>query len=231
MPSFEYKAVKASGQIVVEIIDSANEKSVTQELFNKGLRPISVKAVKSSKAGGSGSSGGLLAPKIKPTELVLFTRQLVTLLKAGVPILTALEALSSQTSKVMGEVLDKIYVDVMSGKSFSQALDRHPKIFPKIYVNSVHAGEMSGSLDDVLDRLTAVLSHEEDTRKKVKSAMKYPIFVVSAMGGAFLIIMTQVIPNFKDIFDGMGMELPLPTKMLMGASEMVSQNILLRKLQ
>ena len=226
MPSFEYKAVSATGQIIVEVMDSANEKNVARDLFNKGLRPISVKAVKNSAAG-SQESNGVFAKKIKVAELVLFTRQLVTLLKAGVPMLTALEALSAQTSKIMGEVLNKIYVDVMSGKSFSQALDQHPKVFPKLYVNSVHAGEMSGSLDDVLERLTSVLSHEEDTRKKVKSAMKYPIFVITAMLGAFLIIMTQVIPNFKNIFDGFGMELPMPTKILMGASDMVSQNIFL----
>ena len=123
MPSFEYKAVSGSGQIVVETMEAASEQIVTKELFNKGMRPIAVKAVKGQSAGATQSSGGLFSPKIKTTELVLFTRQLVTLLKAGVPMLTALEALATQTSKAMGEVLDKIYVDVMSGKSLSQALD------------------------------------------------------------------------------------------------------------
>jgi MSHA biogenesis protein MshG len=227
MPSFEYKAVSATGQIIQEVVDGASEQSVARDLLVKGLRPISVKAAKSSAAVAKSSSSGFFAPKIKTTELVLFTRQLVTLLKAGVPMLTALEALATQTSKLMGEVLNKIYVDVMSGKSFSQALDKHPKVFPKLYVNSVHAGELSGSLDDVLERLTAVLSHEEETRKKVKSAMKYPIFVVSAMIGAFIILMTQVIPKFKSIFDSTGMALPLPTRIIMGTSEFFSNHILI----
>jgi len=226
MPSFEYKAVTPSGQIVNDVLDAANEQSVTREIFNKGYRPISVKKRKAAKAGSSGG-GGFLEPKVKTDEIVLFTREMVTLLRAGVPMLTALEALSSQSAKKMGETLNKIYVDVMSGKSLSQAMDRHPKVFSKLFVNSVYAGEMSGSLDDVLERMATVLKHDEETKKKVKSAMQYPTFVILAMTGAFAIIMTQVVPKFAGIFSKLGADLPLPTKILMGLSSFMQQYMLL----
>ena len=181
---------------------------------------VTVKEKKSSsREKGSGTEITLFKKKIKSEEILLFTRELVTLLKAGVPMLTALEALASQSGDELGEVLDDIYVKVMSGKSFSQALGEHPKVFSKMYVSSVYAGETSGSLDEVLDRLVSVIKHDEETKKKVKSAMRYPMFVMGAMVIAMYIMMTQVVPKFGDIFSGMGMELPLTTRILMGISE------------
>ncbi len=222
MPSYEFKAVTPTGEIVNEVLEAANEQTVSKEIYNKGYRPVSIKMRKEEKS----ESVGLFSKKIKSDEIILFTRELVTLLRAGVPMLTALEALSSQSSKLLGEVLNQVYVDVMSGKSFSQALDKHPKVFPKIYVNSVYAGEMSGALDEVLERMAAVLKHDSETSKKVKSAMKYPTFVICAMVVAFIVIMAMVVPKFTTIFDSMNMELPLPTKMLLGTSQFVQKNII-----
>ncbi len=228
MPSFEYKAVTPSGQIVTEVFDAPNQQTVSKEIYRKGYRPIFIKAKKGAKtkAKDTGSSSSPFEKKIKIDEIVLFTKELVTLLRAGVPMLTALEALSSQSSKQMGAILNKIYVDVMSGKSLSQALDQHPKVFSKLFVNSVYAGEMSGALDDVLDRMATVLKHDAETRKKVKSAMKYPGFVVVVMIGAFLIIMTMVVPKFALIFTGLNVQLPLPTRILISLSAFVQKYIL-----
>ena len=223
MPSFEYKAVTPAGQIVAEVFEAPNEQGVSKEIYRKGYRPIAIKKKKEVK---ESSDSSLFKKKIKTEEIVLFTNEIVTLLKAGVPMLTALEALSSQSSKTMGEVLNKIYVDVMSGKSFSQALDKHPKIFSKLYVNSVHAGELSGALDDVLHRMASVMKHDEETKKKIKSAMKYPIFVVVAMMGAFLVIMTMVVPKFALIFNGLNVALPLPTRILLGGSDIIQKYVL-----
>lgn len=217
MASFEYKALTASGKVIEEVMDSPNKEGVTREIFKKGYRPISIKVVKDSSSSGSKGSE-LFKKKIKTDELVLFTKELVTLLRAGVPMLTALEALSSQSGEELGKVLNRIYVGVMSGKSFSQALGDHPKVFSKLFVNSVYAGEMSGNLDDVLSRLVTVIQHDAETKKKVKSAMQYPIFVVSAMIIAFYILMTQVVPQFGEIFEGMNMELPFFTRLLFGLS-------------
>jgi MSHA biogenesis protein MshG len=224
MPSYEYKAVTPAGEVVTEVLEAASEQTVSKEIYHKGYRPVSIKIRKEEK---SIASSALFAKKIKMDEIILFTRELVTLLRAGVPMLTALEALSSQSSKEMGEVLNQVYVDVMSGKSFSQSLDKHPKVFTKLYVNSVYAGEMSGALDEVMERISAVLKHDSETRKKVKSAMRYPTFVVCAMVVAFIVIMSQVVPKFATIFSSMNMELPLPTKILMGTSEFIEANVLL----
>ena len=227
MPSFEYKAVTPSGQIVTEVLEAPNEQSAAREIYRKGYRPVALKKKKETRAAeNSSGGGGLFGAKVKTEEIVLFTRELVTLLRAGVPMLTALEALASQSTKQLGEVLNKIYVDVMSGKSFSQALDKHPKVFSKLFVNSVKAGEMSGALDEVLERMAEVLKHDEESRKKVKSAMRYPIFVVVAMIGALLVITTMVIPKFAMIFTGLGVALPLPTRILLDTSKITQKYIL-----
>jgi MSHA biogenesis protein MshG len=229
MPLFQYKAVTSTGQIVSSSLDAQSEAAATKELYQKGYRPISLKSAGgTAKTGETSSAGGsqLFAKKVKPDEIVMFTRQLVTLLRAGVPMLTALEALRDQASKVFGVTINRIYVDVMSGKSFSQSLDQHPKVFSKLYVNSVKAGEMSGSLDTVLERMGQLIKHDAETKKKVKSAMQYPTFVMCAMVLAFVVIMVKVVPNFANLFAGLGMALPLPTQILMGISKFMQKNIL-----
>ncbi|MBN2414438.1 type II secretion system F family protein [bacterium] len=221
MASFQYKAIAPGGKVINDVMDAASESDVTKMIFSKGYRPINITKVKGDKESSEGSGEiQFFKKKVKTEQIVLFTRELVTLLKAGVPMLTAIEALAAQSSKEMGEILDKVYVAVMSGKSFSQALREHPKVFPLLYVNSVYAGEMSGSLDEVLERMVAVLSKDEETKKKVKGAMQYPIFVVVAMVIAFYVLLTQVVPKFADIFAGMNMELPIFTKILIALSEM-----------
>ncbi len=236
MPSFQFKAVTSTGQIISNTLDASSEAAASKELVQKGYRPISLKAVSGGKAAsGTGAAAGtgmgkeikLFAPKVKPDEIIMFTRQLVTLLRAGVPMLTALEALRDQSGKAFAPAVNKIYVDVMSGKSFSQALDQHPKVFNKLYVNSVKAGEMSGSLDLVLDRMGALIKHDEEVKKKVKAALQYPSFVMAAMGVAFVVVMTQVVPNFAKMFEGLDMELPLPTKIMLGLSTFMQKNVLI----
>lgn len=228
MPAFAIKAVTTSGEIINDIFEAPNEQAVTREMYKKGYRPISIKKTKNEKAAASSgsSSSGFFAKKVKLDELILFTKELVTLLKAGVPMLTALEALSDQSSPQFKEVLNHMNVSIVSGKSLSQAMDMHPKVFSKLYVNSVRAGEISGSLDDVLIRITTLLKHDQETRKKVKKAMQYPIFVISALVIAFVILMIKVVPNFTSMFESFDMELPLPTRMLMGASTFLQAYIL-----
>jgi type II secretory pathway component PulF len=218
---FEYKAVTPSGQVVNETVEAPNSQKARSEITKKGYRPLSIKETK-------GNVGNmeikLFAKKIQTEEIVLFTQELVTLLKAGVPLLTSIEALSSQSSKEFGEVLNQIYVDVMSGKSFSQALDAHPKVFTKLYVNSVRAGEVSGSMDDVLSRMALLLKKDEEMKKQVKGALRYPIIVICAMIGAFFIIMLKVMPNFVNMFERMDLDLPLPTKILITLSKFMQAN-------
>lgn len=234
MASFQYKAVTSTGQIVTNVLDAASEQAAIRELTQKGFRPIMVKPVGGKSIPRVGASSAqaktqgisFFQKKVKPDELIMFTRQIMTLLRAGVPMLTALEALREQSTKTFGEVINKIYVDVMAGKSFSQALDQHPHVFSKLYVNSVKAGEMSGSLDVVLERLVALIKHDQETKKRVKSALQYPIFVVCAMIVAFIVVMTKVVPNFAKLFEGLHVALPLPTRMLLGLSKFMQAYIL-----
>ncbi|MFO7889276.1 MAG: type II secretion system F family protein [bacterium] len=222
MPSFEYKALTASGKVIEEVIESPNKERVAKEIFKKGYKPVSIKVLKAD-AQKKGGELQLFKKKIKIDQIVLFTRQLVTLLRAGVPLLTSLEALGTQSNNEMKEVLNKIYVSVMSGKSLSQALADHPKVFSELYVNSVYAGEMSGNLDEVLDRLVTVIQHDAETRKKVKSALKMPMFIMSFMLLAMYVLLTQVVPKFGEMFEKMGMQLPVFTRILIGLSDFFVQ--------
>ena len=218
MPSYEYKALTSSGKVIEEVIESPNKERVAKEIFKKGYKPVSIKVVKvdAQKKGGELQ---LFKKKVKVDQIILFTRQLVTLLRAGVPLLTSLEALGSQSNAEMKEILNKVYVSVMSGKSLSQALADHPNVFSQLYVNSVYAGEMSGNLDEVLDRLVTVIQHDDETKKKVKSAVKMPMFVLSFMIMAMYILLTQVVPKFGDMFQSMNMQLPFFTRVLIAVSD------------
>lgn len=213
MPSFEYKAVKPDGTEVTEVMEAKDADAVTAYLDKLGYLPLKIKQ----------SGGGLNLKlfsnrrKLKDAEVVMFTRQLVTLLRAGVPLLSCLDALVEQAdSEGLKEIIEKIYVDIESGLSLSDAIKRHPKEFSELYINSIKAGEMGGALDKVLERLVELMEHEQETNARIKSAMRYPIIVVVTLVLAFVALMMLVVPNFIDLFTKMKIELPLPTRLLIG---------------
>ena len=213
MPSFEYKAIKPDGSEVTEVMEAKDSDAVTRYLDKLGYLPLKIKQ----------SGGGLNLKlfsnrrKLKDAEIVMFTRQLVTLLRAGVPLLSCLDALVEQAdSEGLKEIIEKIYVDIESGLSLSDAIKRHPKEFSELYINSIRAGEMGGALDKVLERLVELMEHEQETNARIKSAMRYPIIVVVTLVLAFVALMMLVVPNFIDLFTKMKIELPLPTRLLIG---------------
>ena len=213
MPSFEYKAIKPDGSEVTEVMEAKDADAVTAYLDKLGYLPLKIKQ----------SGGGLNLKlfsnrrKLKDAEVVMFTRQLVTLLRAGVPLLSCLDALVEQAdSEGLKEIIEKIYVDIESGLSLSDAIKRHPKEFSELYINSIKAGEMGGALDKVLERLVELMEHEQETNARIKSAMRYPIIVVVTLVLAFVALMMLVVPNFIDLFTKMKIELPLPTRLLIG---------------
>ena len=223
MPDFAYKAINDSGSLIEDVIDAPNVGVVANKLDDLGYIPLQIKEKKSTEIKLFSTK-----PKIKHDEIVLFTKQLVTLLKAGVPFLTSLEALSEQASSdTMREVIRDLYVSVESGKSFSESLSKHKEIFNKLYVSTIRAGEMSGQMDDVLDRMVFVLEHEKETREKIKSAMRYPIIVVSALVCAFVVLILLVVPKFAAMFEKLGADLPLPTKILIGMNNLFQNHGLL----
>ena len=213
MPNFEYKAIKPDGSEITEVMEAKNSDAVTGYLDKLGYLPLKIKQT------GGGINLKLFSNKrkLKDAEIIVFTRQLVTLLRAGVPLLSCLDALVEQAdSEGLKEIIEKIYVDIESGLSLSDAIKRHPKEFSELYINSIKAGEMGGSLDKVLERLVELMEHEQEVNARIKSAMRYPIIVVVTLVLAFVALMMLVVPNFIDLFTKMKIELPLPTRLLIG---------------
>ena len=221
MAVYQYKAVTATGEIVEKSMEAASPANVFESLERSGMTPLKITEV---KAKSSQSLSAFGQKKVKLDDLVLFTKQLVTLLKAGVPLLSALEALYEQTEHpTLKEVISELYRDVEGGQSLSDAMAKHPKVFPALYVSSIRAGEASGAMEQVLSRMATLLEHDKETRAKLKSAMRYPIIVISSLGIAFLVLMTFVVPRFVDMFLQAGMELPLPTRILIAMSNALQQ--------
>lgn len=221
MSEYEYRAVNADGQIIQDVLDAPNIAVVADRLDNWGYVPLKIKEAKKS-----GIKLFDKSEKIKTDDVVLFTRQLYTLLKAGVPLLSCLEALMEQGGKNrLRSIVQDIYLSIESGNSFSDALAKHPTVFPKLYISSIRAGELSGQLDEVLGRMAGVLEHEKNTRDKIKSAMRYPIIVVIALIIAFVVLIMLVVPKFASMFTQLGAQLPLPTRMLIALSQILQHDI------
>ena len=145
----------------------------------------------------------------------MFTRQLVTLQRAGLPLLTSLDSIREQTaSPILKTALNRTIADIEGGSHLSEALAKHPNVFDELYVNMVKAGEAGGMLDEVLERLAILGEHEENMKEQIKTATRYPIMVVFALLIGFLILTTLVIPRFADIFSKFDTALPVPTRML-----------------
>ena len=216
MPLFKYKAISPSGVVIQDTMEAESAQIVAEKLDKQGYLPLRISQGKIGKK--------LDISRVKLDEIIIFTRQLVTLLKAGIPLLSSLEALSEQTtSEKMKGIIREIYMDIEGGASLSEALAKHPRVFSRFYINSVRAGEASGSLDDVLERMGSTLQYEKERSSAVKSAMRYPLIVVIAICIAFVVMTTVVVPKFIPIFSKFGAELPLPTRILMGVSSFIKK--------
>ncbi len=165
--------------------------------------------------------------KVKEKDIVIFTRQLATMIDAGLPLVQCLEILSSQAdNKVFGKTLADVRSDVESGSTYADALKRHPKIFDDLYVNMVAAGEAGGILDTILNRLAKHIEKAMKLKKQIKGAMVYPTTIVSVAVIVITVLMVWVIPTFATVFSDMGGTLPAPTQMVIGLSEFMKSNLL-----
>jgi type II secretory pathway component PulF len=155
--------------------------------------------------------------RVKPQDLIVFSRQLATLLSAGVPFVQSLVTMEKQTENPrLKTTIAAVRNDLESGSTFSDALARHPKIFSKMYISMIRAGEAAGILDDILNRLSLLAEHDAETRARVKTAVRYPLIVVVAISLAFAFLVSFVIPKFASVFAQFKTELPLPTRILIG---------------
>ena len=243
MAKFKYVARDAAGKRVAQTVEGASKDEVLNNLRKENLTVLSVSedggsAPPTAKpAGGSpnklnnapkkslfGSLNlGGSAPKVSGEMLVIFTRQFATMIGAGIPVLECLNILQEQAedpgfNKGLGQIVD----EVRGGSDLSQALAKHPKIFERIYVNMIKAGEASGQLDTILQRLAEYLESSEKLKREIKGAMTYPIISLVMILGITTFLLVFIIPKFQDIFKSLKVDLPLPTIIVLGLSKIMT---------
>lgn len=214
MPVFSYQATNAEGKQTKGTIEGLNRDAVIQELVNENLKPREVLLV----TGGKGVNK-FFKKKVKTEQLVLFTRQLSTMVSAGVPLLRALTTLETQAENpTLKQAVREIIKDVQGGAQLADALEKHPLIFSNIYVNMIRAGEAAGIVDDILKRLATQVEKSASMKKKIKGAMTYPLVLLSLTVVAFFGLMIFVIPTIGGVLTGLGGELPPLTKAMLDMS-------------
>ena len=227
MPTFAYKARNTGSELVEGVLEGATSGAVVDVLRGLGLTPVEVKETKARAAKTSSTSWNvtLFRQKVSHIDLLLFSRQMHTLLKSGVPIMRALAglqdaAINPEMKRVIGEVRESLE----GGRELSQALARHPRVFSPFYLSMVRVGEATGLLEEIFLRLFEHLEFERYMREQVKSALRYPMFVVLAMAAAIVVVNLFVIPAFAKVFAGFGAELPLMTRVLLAFSDFMVAN-------
>ena len=224
MPKFAYRGRRGDGEKVTGVLEGATAGAVADVLFGQGITPVEI-----TEAAGGGTglnlNFNLFRPKVGHLDLLLFSRQLHTLLKAGVPIMRALTGLQeSAINPAMKAVIQDVRESLEAGRELSVSLARHPKVFSPFYISMVRVGEATGLLEEIFLRLFNHLEFERYMREQVKSALRYPAFVVLAMAVAIVVINIFVIPAFAKVFKGFGAELPLMTRILLGFSDFMVAN-------
>ncbi len=220
MPFFAYKARNSRGDLIEGVLESVDKDAVARQLFSTGMAPTAIVATSNPH-----SSDALpwwkriLEKSVQSLDVQLFSRQLYTLIRAGVPIMRGLAGLQESTvSRAFRAVIRDLRESLDSGRELSAAMRRHPQVFTLFYVSMIKVGEMTGRLDQIFLRLSEHLEFERDMRNRVKTALRYPIFVIIVMLIAMVVVNTLVIPAFAKVFAGFNAELPLMTRFLLGMS-------------
>ncbi len=221
MPQFAYQGRNARGELVKGVLDGADSGAVADQLFNTGITPVHIAA---SSGLGRGAGGvwqmQIGEPKVELADLMLFCRQMHTLLKAGVPIVRGLAGLQeSSENPTLAKVLADVRESLESGRELSLTLRRHPKVFTNFMVSLVRVGELTGRLDEVFLRLAEFFAFEKKMRDDIKAALRYPLIVILALVVAMFVVNIFVIPAFAKIFATFKGELPLMTRVLIFTSE------------
>ena len=220
MAQFSFKGRNARGELITGTLEGADAGVIADQLFNTGITPVDIRSSQRLlPADVPQWWKNLSRRKASLLELMLFSRQMHTLLKAGVPILRALAGLQeSSTNPTFAEVIQDLRVSLDSGRELSAAMRKHPEVFSFFYVSLVRVGELTGQLESVFLRLYNHLDFERQIRDSIKAAVRYPIFVMVAMAVAIVIVNIFVIPAFAKVYAGFKAELPFLTKMLIGFS-------------
>ena len=223
MPIFQYKARNAQGEAIDGQVEAISMDAVAGQLLSSGITPIEIHPQKQANDLLKKIDYWIRARKPKLEDLIFFSRQLYTLMKAGVPIIRALNGLSENiTNPVLAQTLKEVVISLESGRDLSGALAKHPQIFNHLFISMVQVGESTGQLDNAMLKLSEYLEREKDTRDKIKQAMRYPFIVIGAIAAAIIIINIFVIPKFAGIFAKFGADLPWQTKLLMSTSSFMT---------
>ncbi len=214
MPIFKYKARNEYGENVIGKVEAKNEGQAAKVLMGRNLLVINIRPIAEGTLANIFSS----VFGVSTDDLVRFTRQLSTMINAGLPLSNALTILQNQSNPAMASVVTKLLKDVEGGSSFAEALAEQPDVFPRVFIQLVKAGEIGGVLDEVLQRMAQNLEKQKDFREKTKSAMIYPVIVVIAMAIVAFIMMVFVMPKLTQMYADFEAELPLPTKILITMS-------------
>jgi MSHA biogenesis protein MshG len=220
MPHFAYKGRNARGELVAGVLEDEDSGAVADQLVNTGISPVDIAlTVAPSTARKDSSFGRLFAQRISLDDKLLFSRQMYTLLKSGVPIMRALAGLQeSAKNAAMAKVIQDLRTSLDSGRDLNSSMRRHPEVFSQFFVSMVRVGEMSGSLEEIFLRLFNHLEFEKDMKERMQQALRYPTFVMVAMGVALVIINLFVIPSFARLFASFKAPLPAVTLLLIDFS-------------
>jgi type IV pilus assembly protein PilC len=219
MITFSYQARDASGRIVTGVHDALNEDNAVTSLMGRGLMVLSLQ--KKAMSGRTRNKKWT----VKETDIVLFTRQLSTMIEAGISLVQALTALYDQSDpkrqRNLRNVISDVTTRVQGGETFNEAISKHPRVFDRLFVSMVKAGEAGGLLAEILDRLAGFLEATARLRKKVKSAMTYPVIVITIAFAITTFLIVKVVPIFGEIFKDFGAKLPAPTLFLIDVSDFI----------
>jgi type IV pilus assembly protein PilC len=223
MPVFAYRGRTRTGQLVAGQMEANTQEAVVAQLRQQRVMVTSVKAKPKPIQFKIPGFGG----KVKDKELAVFTRQIATMIDAGLPLVQCIEILAiQQPNKQLREALTEIRENLEGGSTFAAALKRHPMIFTPLYANMVEAGEAGGLLDTVLTRLAGYIEKAMNLRRKIKGALIYPATIVTVAIAVVIFLLVFVIPTFKSLFQGFGAALPLPTQIVLELSRLVRQHLL-----
>lgn len=225
MALYSYEAFSKDGKKVKGVIDAPSQAVVAEQLMRQELYPIAIYLA--TEEARLNFFQRLMQGKVSLKEKILFTKQLSVLLKSGVPLLQSLELLVDQFKGRLHSVLIQIKDEVKEGKPLADAMGQFPKIFDSIYVQLVRAGEASGKLDEILERLTEFLERTAQVKSRIRSAMQYPIVQMVIAVGVVIILLTAVVPQLQGLFEAQGENLPITTKIMMIVSEVVKKYFLI----
>jgi len=223
MPVYAYRGRSSRGELVTGTVEAADQGAVADQLMSSGVTPVDIRiteAAASNEPRGPGFLQRLTAPRVSLVDTALFSRQMYTLLKAGVPIMRALAGLQeSAINPTLRNVINDLRASLDAGRELSTAMQKHPEVFSGFYVSVVRVGETTGQLEEAFQLLFGYLEFERDVRDRIKTALRYPAIVVVAIATAIGIVNFAVIPAFAKIFEASKVPLPLLTRILVATSD------------